>query len=94
MYFGKRTLPCVSLYLSSRFGLLKELCCWCVQVKSVLTTLSGEELTTLRDDLEQIRESFSLMEFDDEEVDDPKGKNKNKNKTHPLATLLFSIQGM
>lgn len=45
-----------------------------MQGKSVLTTLSGEELTTLRDDLEQIKETFSLMEFDDEEVDDPKGK--------------------
>lgn len=55
-------------------AVLIEACCWCVQVKSVLTTLSGEELAALRDDLEQIRESFSLMEFDDEEVDDPKGK--------------------
>lgn len=45
-----------------------------MQVKSVLTTLSGEELSTLKDDLAQIKESFSLMEFDDEEVDDPKGK--------------------
>lgn len=46
-----------------------------MQVKSVLTTLSGDELVQLREELEQIKESFSLMEFDDEE-DDSKGKAK------------------
>uniref|UniRef100_A0AAR2JWB0 Family with sequence similarity 114 member A2 n=1 Tax=Pygocentrus nattereri TaxID=42514 RepID=A0AAR2JWB0_PYGNA len=45
------------------------------KVKSVLLTLSGDDLVQLREELEQIKESFSLMEFDDEEVDDTKGKN-------------------
>lgn len=43
------------------------------QVKSVLTTLSGDELVQLREELELIKESFSLVEFDDEEVDEKKG---------------------
>ncbi|KAI5096860.1 protein FAM114A2, partial [Silurus meridionalis] len=63
------------------------------KVKSVLSTLSGEELTTLRDDLEQIKESFSLMEFDDEEVDDPQvddGENFTKELTDTLKKLHIS----
>lgn len=42
-------------------------------MKSVLTTLSGEELVQLRDELELIKDAFSLVEFDDEEVDEKKG---------------------
>ncbi|KAF3841162.1 hypothetical protein F7725_007024 [Dissostichus mawsoni] len=42
------------------------------KVKSVLTTLSGDERVQLREDLELIKESFSLVEFDDEEVDEKK----------------------
>lgn len=61
----------------------------------MLTTLSGEELTALRDDLEQIKESFSLMEFDEEEVDDPEGKQIDSLTTD--ITLLWkfcSVEGM
>ncbi|KAA8586507.1 hypothetical protein FQN60_000343, partial [Etheostoma spectabile] len=43
------------------------------KVKSVLTTLSGEELLQLREELDVIKDSFSLVEFDDEEVDEKKG---------------------
>ncbi|XP_027033149.2 protein FAM114A2 [Tachysurus fulvidraco] len=63
------------------------------KVKSVLTTLSGEELSALRDDLEQIKESFSMMEFDDEEVDDPQvdeGENFVKELTDGLKKLQIS----
>ncbi|KAJ7997069.1 hypothetical protein DPEC_G00225100 [Dallia pectoralis] len=42
------------------------------KVRSVLTTLSGEELTQLKDDLELIKEPFTLVEFDEEEVDEKK----------------------
>lgn len=42
-------------------------------MKSVLTTLSGEEQVQLRAELELIKDSFSLVEFDDEEVDEKKG---------------------
>uniref|UniRef100_A0A673IHB3 Protein FAM114A2-like n=1 Tax=Sinocyclocheilus rhinocerous TaxID=307959 RepID=A0A673IHB3_9TELE len=45
------------------------------KVKSVLTTLSGEELVKLKQVLQGIKEPFSLMEFDDEVEDDMKGKN-------------------
>lgn len=45
------------------------------KVKSVLTTLSGDELTQLRDELELIKESFSLVEFDDEDVDEKKDED-------------------
>lgn len=40
----------------------------------MLTTLSGEELAKLKQELQHIKEPFSLMEFDDEVDDDPKGK--------------------
>ncbi|KAM3869080.1 protein FAM114A2 [Diretmus argenteus] len=45
------------------------------KVKSVLTTLSGEELVRLRNQLDLIKESFSLVEFDDEEVDEKKDED-------------------
>lgn len=50
------------------------LCVCVLQVKSVLTTLSGDELHQLREELELIKDSFSLVEFDDEDVDEKKGK--------------------
>ncbi|XP_032390571.1 protein FAM114A2 [Etheostoma spectabile] len=45
------------------------------KVKSVLTTLSGEELLQLREELDVIKDSFSLVEFDDEEVDEKKDED-------------------
>ncbi|XP_034745652.1 protein FAM114A2 [Etheostoma cragini] len=45
------------------------------KVKSVLTTLSGEELLQLREELDFIKDSFSLVEFDDEEVDEKKDED-------------------
>ncbi|XP_062867919.1 protein FAM114A2 [Trichomycterus rosablanca] len=60
------------------------------KVKSVLTTLSGEKLTVLRDELEQIKDSFYLSEFDDDEEDDPKvdeGENFVKELTDALEQL-------
>ncbi|KAI4897560.1 hypothetical protein NFI96_020846, partial [Prochilodus magdalenae] len=60
------------------------------KVKSVLTTLSGDELVKLREKLEQIKEAFSLMEFDDEEVDDTKeddGEIFEKELTEALQKL-------
>ncbi len=40
----------------------------------MLTTLSGEELAELKQELQHIKEPFSLMEFDEEVDDDTKGK--------------------
>lgn len=39
----------------------------------MLTTLSGDEQLQLREELQLIKDSFSLVEFDDEEVDEKKG---------------------
>lgn len=48
------------------------------QVKSVLTTLSGDEQVQLRAELEPIKDSLSLVEFDEEEVDERKGTSLRK----------------
>lgn len=45
----------------------------------MLTTLSGEELAKLKQELQDIKEPFSLMEFDDEVDDDTKGKRTQTN---------------
>ncbi|XP_066501638.1 protein FAM114A2 [Hoplias malabaricus] len=63
------------------------------KVKSVLTTLSGDELVQLKEELEHIKESFSLMEFDEEEVDDTKeddGENFEKELREALERLHIS----
>ncbi|KAJ4930283.1 hypothetical protein JOQ06_019288 [Pogonophryne albipinna] len=60
------------------------------KVKSVLTTLSGDERVQLRADLELIKESFSLVEFDDEEVDektDEDGSEFERELTESLEGL-------
>ncbi|XP_023568979.1 protein FAM114A2 isoform X2 [Octodon degus] len=44
-----------------------------IKVKSVLNSLSGEELETLKLELEQLKEAFSLAEFCDEEEEEQKG---------------------
>uniref|UniRef100_A0A671TR95 Family with sequence similarity 114 member A2 n=1 Tax=Sparus aurata TaxID=8175 RepID=A0A671TR95_SPAAU len=63
------------------------------KVKSVLTTLSGEELVQLRDELELIKDAFSLVEFDDEEVDEKKdedGSEFERELTEALEGLSVS----
>ncbi|XP_074529275.1 protein FAM114A2 [Halichoeres trimaculatus] len=60
------------------------------KVKSVLTTLSGDERAQLRDELDLIKDSFSLVEFDDEEVDEQKdedGSEFEKELTEALEGL-------
>ncbi|XP_073680676.1 protein FAM114A2 [Garra rufa] len=63
------------------------------KVKSVLTTLSGEELAKLKQELQDIKEPFSLMEFDDEVEDDTKGDDGEefvKELTDVLERLHIS----
>ncbi|ROL50811.1 Protein FAM114A2 [Anabarilius grahami] len=63
------------------------------KVKSVLTTLSGEELAKLREELQDIKEPFSLMEFDDEVEDEVKvddGEEFVKELTDFLEKLHIS----
>uniref|UniRef100_A0A665TEE3 Family with sequence similarity 114 member A2 n=1 Tax=Echeneis naucrates TaxID=173247 RepID=A0A665TEE3_ECHNA len=58
------------------------------KVKSVLTTLSGDELVQLRDELENIKEAFSLVEFDDEEVEE------KKDGTEFDRELMKALEGL
>ncbi|XP_023978987.1 protein FAM114A2 isoform X1 [Physeter macrocephalus] len=44
-----------------------------IKVKSILNSLSGEELETLKCELEQLKEAFSLAEFCEEEEEEKKG---------------------
>lgn len=62
-----------------------------MQVKSVLTTLSGEELVKLKQVLQEIKEPFSLMEFDDELEDDAKGDD-GEDFVKELTDLLEGLQ--
>ncbi|XP_070700303.1 protein FAM114A2 isoform X2 [Pempheris klunzingeri] len=63
------------------------------KVKSVLTTLSGDELVQLREELDLIKDSFSLVEFDDEDVDEKKdedGSEFEREITEALEGLSVS----
>lgn len=63
------------------------------KVKSVLTTLSGDELADLKAELEQIKEAFSLVEFDDEDVEEKKdedGSEFEKELSDALEGLSIS----
>lgn len=44
-------------------------------MKLVLSALSGEELDTVKEEMEQLNEAFSLAEFFEEEEEEKKGKN-------------------
>ncbi|XP_067280007.1 protein FAM114A2 [Pseudorasbora parva] len=61
------------------------------KVKSVLTTLSGEELAKLREELQDIKKPFSLMEFDDEVEDDMKGDD-GEDFVKELTDVLERLQ--
>ena len=50
-----------------------------IQVKSILSSLSGEELETLKLELEQLKEAFSLAEFCEEEEEEKKGNMKTQH---------------
>lgn len=60
------------------------------KVKSVLTTLSGEELVELREELGRIKDSFSLVEFDDEDVDEKKDEDGSEFEKE----LMEAMEGL
>uniref|UniRef100_A0A8C7RZ06 Family with sequence similarity 114 member A2 n=1 Tax=Oncorhynchus mykiss TaxID=8022 RepID=A0A8C7RZ06_ONCMY len=60
------------------------------KVKSVLTTLSGEELDQLKEDLELIKEPFSLVEFEEEEVNE----KKDEDGAEFLRELTGALDGL
>ncbi|CAF97289.1 unnamed protein product, partial [Tetraodon nigroviridis] len=57
------------------------------KVKSVLTTLSGDEQVQLRAELELIKDSFSLVEFDDEDVDEKKDEDGSEFERELVEAL-------
>lgn len=57
------------------------------KVKSVLTTLSGDEQLQLRAELELLKDSFSLVEFDDEEVDEKKDEDGSEFERELVEAL-------
>lgn len=58
-------------FIDSLFG-----CAAPNQVKAVLNALSGEQLDTLKEEMEQLKEAFSLPEFFEEEEEEKKGKRE------------------
>lgn len=63
------------------------------KVKSVLTTLSGDELLDLKSELQETKEAFSLVEFDDEDLEerrDEDGSEFEKELSEALEGLSIS----
>lgn len=62
-----------------------------IKVKSILSSLSGDELQTTRLELEQLKEAFSLAEFCEEEEEDRQGdEDFTKEITELIAQLHVS----
>lgn len=60
-------------------------------MKSVLNALSGEELVTLKEEMEQLKEAFSLPEFFEEEEEEKKGKRPPGSGRRSWFTMKFSV---
>ncbi|NXY41715.1 F1142 protein, partial [Ceuthmochares aereus] len=61
------------------------------KVKLVLNTLSGEELDTLKEEMEQLKEAFSLPEFFEEEEEEKQGDEEfTKQVTELFSELRIS----
>ena len=56
-----------------------------IKVKSILNSLSGEELETLKLELEQLKEAYSLAEFYEEE------KKGNEDFTEEITELFSQL---
>uniref|UniRef100_A0A2D4G1W0 Family with sequence similarity 114 member A2 n=1 Tax=Micrurus corallinus TaxID=54390 RepID=A0A2D4G1W0_MICCO len=61
------------------------------KVKSVISTLSGEEFATLKEELEKLKEAFSLAEFDDDEEDDEE-KREDEDFTIEVGILFSQLR--
>lgn len=59
-------------------------------MKSILSSLSGEELQTTRLELEQLKEVFSLAEFCEEEEEERQG---NAGVCSQWASPVHSVAG-
>ncbi|XP_064134669.1 protein FAM114A2 isoform X2 [Loxodonta africana] len=64
-----------------------------IKVKSILNSLSGQELETLKLELEQLKEAFSLAEFCEEEEEEKKGdEDFTKEITDLFSQLHISTK--
>uniref|UniRef100_A0A8C3LTP3 Family with sequence similarity 114 member A2 n=1 Tax=Chrysolophus pictus TaxID=9089 RepID=A0A8C3LTP3_CHRPC len=63
------------------------------KVKLVLNALSGEELDTVKEEMEQLNEAFSLAEFFEEEEEEKKGDEEfTKEVTELFSELCISTK--
>nr|XP_009683947.1 PREDICTED: protein FAM114A2 isoform X1 [Struthio camelus australis] len=63
------------------------------KVKSVLNALSGEQLDTLQEEMEELREAFSLAEFSEEEEEEKRGDEEfTKEVTELFSELHVSTK--
>lgn len=62
-----------------------------IKVKSILNSLSGEELETLKLELEQLKEAFSLAEFCEEEEEEKKGNMKIQYLSGRDVKCLYAV---
>ncbi|POI28847.1 hypothetical protein CIB84_007402 [Bambusicola thoracicus] len=63
------------------------------KVKMVLNALSGEELDTVKEEMEQLNEAFSLAEFFEEEEEEKKGDEEfTKEVTELFSELRISTK--
>lgn len=60
-------------------------------MKSVLNALSGEELDTLQEEMQQLKEAFSLPEFFEEEEEEEKGKRVPGSGRRSWFSMKFSV---
>ena len=60
-------------------------------MKSILNSLSGEELQTLKLELEQLKEAFSLAEFCEEEEEEKKGNMKVQHLSGRDVACLYAV---
>ncbi|KAM9373382.1 protein FAM114A2 isoform 1-T2 [Phaethornis superciliosus] len=58
------------------------------KVKSVLNTFSGDKLDTLKEEMDQLKEAFSLPEFFEEEEEEKKGDEEFTNEVTELFAEL------
>ena len=60
-------------------------------MKSILNSLSGEELETLKFELEQLKEAFSLAEFCEEEEEEKKGNMEIQHLSGRDVVCLYAV---
>ena len=63
-----------------------------IKVKSILNYLSGEKLETLKLELEQLKEAFSLAELCEEEEEEKKGNMEIQHLSGKDVACLCAVR--